>query len=89
MDFESSMKELENIVAQMENGSLTLEDSIAAFQKGISIAGKCSKMLDDIEKKITILTETGHGEINETDFSVDSIDGVDRAKGNVEKPVEE
>ena len=42
MKFEESLKELEEIVAKMEQGNLTIDESIAAFTKGIEL---CTKLL--------------------------------------------
>ncbi|MCX7747505.1 MAG: exodeoxyribonuclease VII small subunit [Clostridia bacterium] len=66
--FESAMSELEKIVARLESGELTLDESIEVFQKGISLSNFCSKRLDEIEKKISILIEDGNGNIIEEDF---------------------
>ena len=55
MNFEESMKKLETIVTELEKGDLNLDDSISKFEQGIKIAKECNKMLEDAEKKITIL----------------------------------
>lgn len=55
--FEESMNELEEIVNQLENGDLTLDQSIEKFQKGMQLSQKCSKELDNAEKKISMIIE--------------------------------
>ncbi len=55
MKFEESLKELEEIVAKMEQGNLTIDESIAAFTKGIELCKDCSKALEEAKGKITIL----------------------------------
>ncbi len=55
MKFEESLKELEEIVAKMEQGNLTIDESIAAFTKGIELCKDCEKALNDAKGKITIL----------------------------------
>jgi exodeoxyribonuclease VII small subunit len=53
--FETSLKELEEIVQQLESQDLPLEKAIALFEKGTSLSKVCSKTLDDAEKKIEVL----------------------------------
>jgi exodeoxyribonuclease VII small subunit len=55
--FEEAMLELESIVSKLEKGSLTLDESIAAFQQGIELTKYCNAILEEMEKKITILQE--------------------------------
>ena len=56
-NFESNMEDLEEIVKELEEGKLNLEQSVEKFEKGMKLSKKCSEMLDDAEKKITILLE--------------------------------
>lgn len=65
--FEDNMQNLENIVTELEKGDLNLDDSISKFEEGIKISKECNKMLEDAEKKITILLEE-NGEIKEEEF---------------------
>ncbi|MDQ2085312.1 exodeoxyribonuclease VII small subunit [Herbivorax sp. ANBcel31] len=67
--FEESMNELEKIVEDLEKGEMPLENSIEAFQKGMGLSRNLSKMLDEMEKKITILIEDEKGSIKEEDFN--------------------
>ena len=55
MSFEESMKELENIVKSMEEGTMPIEESIAAFEKGIALVKDCRNLLDLAEKKVNAL----------------------------------
>lgn len=56
--FETSLKELEEIVHQLESEDLPLEKAIALFEKGTSLSKTCSQTLDEAEKKIeTLLTQ--------------------------------
>lgn len=55
LDFETSIKELEKIANELENGNLNLEDSIKKFEDGMELSNKCSKFLENAEKRITIL----------------------------------
>lgn len=54
-NFEENMQGLENIVQELEKGDLNLEDSIKKFEEGIQLSKKCNEILEDAEKKITIL----------------------------------
>ena len=69
MKFEESLKELEEIVAKMEQGNLTIDESIAAFTKGIELCKNCSKELEDAKGKITILQKEMES-IKEVPFEV-------------------
>jgi exodeoxyribonuclease VII small subunit len=67
--FEGLMQTLENIVQTLEKGDLNLDDSVSKFEEGMRISKQCSKMLEDSEKKISILLEKSNGEIEEENFS--------------------
>ena len=43
--FESALEELEQVVEQLESGELSLEDSLAAFEKGVSLVRLCNQKL--------------------------------------------
>ena len=59
MNFEENMEQLEKIVQELENGKLNLDDSIKKFEEGIKLSKKCNEILEQAEKKITILTKNG------------------------------
>jgi len=63
--FEEAINELEQIVKQIENGDLSLEESLDFFQKGVELSKYCTKRLDEIEKKISMLIENKEGIIEE------------------------
>lgn len=65
--FENNMENLEKIVTELEKGDLNLDESISKFEEGIKISKECNKMLEDAEKKITILLEKD-GELKEEKF---------------------
>lgn len=68
VDFESSLEELEELVARMEEGDLTLEDALAQFERGIKLTRQCQKALQDAEQKVEVLMEkTGGAELAEFD----------------------
>lgn len=61
LPFETSLNNLEKIVAQLESGKLSLEDSIKAFESGVKLVSQCQKLLNEAEKKIEVLTKGGDG----------------------------
>lgn len=65
--FEEQIEELEKIVAELENGKLNLDESVSKFEEGIKISKDCSKILEEAEKKITILVNKD-GEMQEENF---------------------
>ena len=68
-DFESKMEELEQIVKKLETGNLNLDDSVVEFEKGIKLSKECNKVLEETEKKISILINK-NGEIEEEKFEI-------------------
>lgn len=52
MPFETAMKELETIVARLEKGDISLEDSIAAYEKGELLKKRCEDLLKQAEARI-------------------------------------
>jgi exodeoxyribonuclease VII small subunit len=55
--FEDSMAELEQLVEQMEQGDISLEESLKSFERGIKLTRTCQKALQDAEQKVQILLE--------------------------------
>jgi exodeoxyribonuclease VII small subunit len=55
--FEAAMAELEKIVADMESGRLTLEDSLAAYKRGAELLSFCRARLDDAQAQVRVLEE--------------------------------
>lgn len=53
--FEKSIKELEEVVNKLESGEASLSESLELFEKGIKLAKDCNKMLDEAEKKVSVL----------------------------------
>ena len=69
--FEEQIENLENIVAELEKGNLNLDDSVSKFEEGMKISKECNKILENAEKKISILINQD-GEIKEEDFETDN-----------------
>lgn len=65
--FEKAMSKLESITAELEKGNLSLEESMAKFEEGMELSKKCNEILQNAEKKITILLEE-NGTLKEENF---------------------
>jgi exodeoxyribonuclease VII small subunit len=59
MTFEQAYAELEDIVAQLESGALSLEDSVRLYERGQALARRCGEMLDAAELRIQQCAEDG------------------------------
>ena len=70
-NFEKSMQDLENIVTELEKGELNLDESVKKFEEGMKIAKQCNNILEDAEKKITILLEN-NGNLEEKSFETNN-----------------
>ncbi len=68
INFEETMKELEEVVQKLETGELNLDESIKEFEKGMKLSENASKYLEDAEKRITILVKNKEGELTEKEF---------------------
>ena len=66
-DFENSIKELEALVTCLESGGLSLEDSLATFEKGIKLTRECQQQLAAAEQKVTLLVGE-QGDLSLIDF---------------------
>ena len=68
MTFEKSMARLEEIVKRMENGDVSLEESLELFQEGTALVASCGKQLDEAEMLVTKVCPDGDGEPVEEAF---------------------
>lgn len=68
MNFEESMEKLEQIANELEKGELNLEESLSKFEEGMKLSKKCNEIIENAEKKITILLNKD-GELKEENFT--------------------
>lgn len=68
INFEEAMKKLEDIANQLEKNDLELDESVKIFEEGMNLSKKCSEILDNAEKKITILLNDGKDNFTEEKF---------------------
>jgi exodeoxyribonuclease VII small subunit len=57
--YQTSLKQLENIVQRLEDSETSLEDSLSAFEEGIKLVKEVQTMLREAEQKVTLLTGDG------------------------------
>ncbi|EMY69526.1 exodeoxyribonuclease VII, small subunit [Leptospira wolbachii serovar Codice str. CDC] len=82
ISFEEALRELEDIAEKLERGTLSLEDSIKAYERGMELKKVCSERLVDAEAKIEFLSKAPSGEIVKSAVKKKKEDGPS-------KPVEE
>ena len=76
--FESALQELESLVKQMEQGDMTLEASLAAYERGVELSRQCQQALKKAELRIQELKPGKDGEQAALeDISLDSDDAAD------------
>ena len=70
LDFEQSLTDLQTLVERLENGELSLEDSLTAFEQGVRLTRDCQNALAQAEQKVQVLLER-EGELAEEPFEAD------------------
>jgi exodeoxyribonuclease VII small subunit len=70
--FESSLAELEQIVAEMETGDLPLQRALELFERGVQLSRYCQQQLNEAERKVELLVKGQDGGILTTPFSSSS-----------------
>lgn len=63
--FESGIQELETLIRALEQGQMPLEESFKAFEKAVELKNALQEMLDEGDKRIRVLTESGERTIEE------------------------
>lgn len=56
-DFEQSLDQLEQLVEKMEHGDMSLEDSLAAYERGVGLYRRCQQALEEAELRVRLLTD--------------------------------
>ncbi len=74
-DFESALKSLEEIVAQLESGDLPLDRSLQLFEEGVQISRFCHSKLEEAERKVETLIKSADGTMKEVPFSPEEGEG--------------
>lgn len=61
VEFEAAMRKLEDIVASLESGELSLEEALKQYEEGVKMADLCTKRLTEAEKRVEVLLKSGSG----------------------------
>jgi len=69
--FEQSLQKLENLVKNLESGSLPLEEALTAFQEGVGLVKQCQTLLTQAEQKVEILTKANAETVETKPFNVE------------------
>jgi exodeoxyribonuclease VII small subunit len=70
--FEKQLAELEEIVAQLEGGDLTLEQNVALFERGVALSDACKAHLNSAESRIQVLLNPNDGPVRSEELELDA-----------------
>ena len=70
--FDEILERLRVVVERLEGGKLSLEDSLAAYEEGVSLARRGHSLLDRAEKRVEVLVRAGTGGVEVAPFEPDS-----------------
>lgn len=73
INFEAALSKLEQLVDQMEEGELSLEQSLKAFEEGVKLTRQCQQALVEAGQKVNLLMEQ-HGELVAEPFEQDELE---------------
>ncbi|HMG02289.1 MAG TPA: exodeoxyribonuclease VII small subunit [Edaphobacter sp.] len=71
-DFERKLTDLESVVERLEQGDLSLEESVRLFEEGMKLSESCKQELEAAEGRIQILVQQGGGKLKARDLEVDT-----------------
>ena len=72
--FEDAMKRLEEIVQDLEDGELSLEESLKVFEEGMGLIKFCSEKIEEVGQKVTRLVKESEGKYGHQSFEIDKED---------------
>ena len=67
MSFEEALNQLETIVKKLENGSISLDDSIQLYEEGIKLVDFCNQSIEKAEQKIALVSKDAEGNYTVTE----------------------
>ena len=74
MTYEQQLQQLETLIKQLENGDLSLDQTLAAYEQGVALIRACQQQLEQAEQRIQLLAHDGNGKETLVPF-VDPGDG--------------
>ncbi|MBM3284776.1 MAG: exodeoxyribonuclease VII small subunit [Candidatus Aminicenantes bacterium] len=89
LNFEKALADLEQIVSKLEKGGLSLNESLALFEKGVKLARFLREELGKAEKKVEILLKDEKGEVRAEPFDLDRAEGFSSGEEEAEAEDEE
>lgn len=66
--YEEAMARLEEIVEKLEKGELAIEEALKAFEEGMQLVAFCTKKLEEVEKRVTLLMQGSGGTYSRVPF---------------------
>jgi len=69
--FEQSYDKLKKIVERLEQGELPLEESLKLYEEGVKLVGLCTHKLDEVQRRIEVLTKDQKGELKAQPFETE------------------
>ena len=73
LSFEENIEKLEEILSKLEDEKLSLDMSVKLYEEGMKLVSTCNRELEDVERKIKILTRGDEGEIVEVSITEDDL----------------
>ena len=80
LKFEDALKKLEKIVNDLEEGNLTLDESLEKYEEGISLSKMCAKKLESAKKKVELLLKSEDGSFEVKPFDEKAAEEKEPAK---------
>ena len=72
INFEASMRRLDEISAMLEKESVSLEEALTLYEEGVKLVRVCNERLEEAQRKIKLLQISEDGEMIEKDFFTDT-----------------
>jgi exodeoxyribonuclease VII small subunit len=69
LTFEDCLTRLEQIVGALEGGKLSLDESLKVFEEGVALARRCSRYLEEAERRVEVLTRDEAGAVESRPFT--------------------
>ena len=82
LTFEKALAELEQIVAKLEKGGISLNESLALFEKGVKMSRFLKSELDKAERKVEILLKDEKGNLRAEEFDTEEVCGEEKEDGD-------
>ena len=85
--FEDQFDELEGVVTRIDSGELSLEESISAFERGVALVRSLNRKLDEVDRRIEVLTRDADGDLRLSSFDQVDGDGDDTSINDEDEPL--